>query len=411
MKSKKIIRLFSLILGSGIISASISCNNIQSEHQKENNPQTNETKIQNNHESKIDKKEDKNHSINEVDNKPLNNEKTTNQNDFGDSVLIGSWNIQNISNKTAIKDGFRLNAIADILKEENIKLLSIQELSGGESEAIERLVDLFNKKFNENFKLRKSKIGVKSKSRPNSIERQAVIYDPDNFESISNSETEIVESFYGKTAEFVRPLWNTYWKNKANDKKFWIINGHLDSPGAKKDIEKKANELEGIKWKSSQGEQEVKEFLDIHNAFNFLKEKFYKSLDTFDSMIFNGDTNIKTKNFKDANDYYINLGYEVGYSSFLEKNIDDYKTSLGKNENYSHPYDKFIILDKTDSIDQLPASKFKYDIIKAFKKQETINKYKEKFENDYKGKTASTKSMIEKISDHTLVKISMKNNR
>ncbi|WAM03009.1 hypothetical protein ONA22_04235 [Mycoplasmopsis cynos] len=55
------------------------------------------------------------------------------------------------------------------------------------------------------------------------------------------------------------------------------------------------------------GKQEVKEFLDIKNAFESIK-KNYDNSQIDEAIIFNGDTNIKKEHFNYANKYYEDLG-------------------------------------------------------------------------------------------------------
>ncbi|WAM04927.1 hypothetical protein [Mycoplasmopsis cynos] len=99
-----------------------------------------------------------------------------------------------------------------------------------------------------------------------------------------------------------------------------------------------------------QAEQEVKEFLDIKNAFESIK-KNYNNSQIDEAIIFNGDTNIKKEHFNYANKYYEDLGYETGYHK-QGKLAEHFLTSMSKN-GYVNPYDKFIIFDPNNSVDQV----------------------------------------------------------
>ncbi|EIE41263.1 membrane nuclease MnuA [Mycoplasmopsis canis UFG1] len=316
----------------------------------------------------------------------IESSKTNNAN----QLKITSWNIANFGASSSKKLGFRIQALKEIIKKENLEFISIQEVGYEDWEGVEKLVE----ELGYEYSFAKSPMGLISEERPNSRESYAIIY--------KNNKVKLLNDkgyFKGKNIQFTRPLWYSKWEIIQNGQNFWIINGHLDAPG--KSSTKGVNEAENptinnYKWKG-QGDQEVREYLDIKYALEELKQKDPNSL-----IIFNGDTNIKKENFKFSSDFYTNLGYEINYDTNIYNDL--YATSLNKGKNYSNPYDKFIAYDPNNVFIE---SKFeKFDLINVFKDVLDRKKYSDLFKQTYNDKNKQQKSdpdMVIKISDHTFI--------
>lgn len=315
-------------------------------------------------------------------------------------VKISTWNIQNFGNSKINKEDFRIKALAEIIYLEQLQFISIQEVNYEEFKGVETLVEVLNEKYQLNFKLAKSPLGLISNTRKNSPavwESYAILYNSDIFTQLN---THDFNSYRGKDVTFTRPLWLSYWQIKNSLTKFWIINGHLDGPGANyKYNEVLSPTINGYKW-SSQGDQEVKEFLDLHNAFESLKA-FYNSQDLEDLVIFNGDTNIKDNHFIYANEYYLKRNYELGYQKPLAKSeIEYYKTSFSKNR-YVNPYDKFIAYDPKDEFEALKSKDFKFNLLEVFKQKLNYQKYLELYTKQTNKPSLNEQELALKLSDHT----------
>ncbi len=304
----------------------------------------------------------------------------------GDKIKFGSWNIANLSTKSIPRLQYRQRAIKDVINDNQLDLLSIQELSYDEEEPLKRIVEALG----NNWSYKVSIKGVYSQSRPKSKEAYGIIYRNDKLRYLNEE-----GSYLGKDVEYTRPLWYSKWEILQDKQQFWIINGHLDAPG--KSNTENVNEdnsptIDNYKW-TNQGDQEVKEYLDIKNLFTDIKKKDINTL-----IIFNGDTNIKKENFTYASDYYTKLGYETNYETNTFKDV--YATSLG-NKSYANPYDKIIAYDPNGTFE---GNKFlKYDLIHHIN-NENRAEYTKLFNSQYhSNKAASDFDMVKKISDHTLI--------
>ncbi|TQC54905.1 MnuA family membrane nuclease [Mycoplasmopsis cynos] len=338
------------------------------------------------------------------DNNSTTNIKNQSQNTLPE-LDLATWNIQNFGSSSP-KEGTKVQAVAELISNQDLKFVSVQEVSYENWSAIEKVIRVLKERYNKNYSFAKSPLKLFSTSRPKSKESYAIIYDPTIFEEIDNKG---LDKFEGKDIEFTRPLWISHWGVRNSSTKFWIINGHLDSPSNNKKEKEKANPtINGYKW-TQQGEQEVKEFLDIKNAFESIK-KNYDNSQIDEAIIFNGDTNIKKEHFNYANKYYEDLGYETGYHK--QGNLTEhFLTSMSKN-GYVNPYDKFIIFDPNNSVDQVEPNKYKFDLYNVFKNNVLDRqKYLSIFSKE-KGKESlkniKDNDIVKKISDHTFAKIKLK---
>ncbi|WBP84001.1 MnuA family membrane nuclease [Mycoplasmopsis edwardii] len=324
----------------------------------------------------------------------------------GSEVLLATWNIANFGKSTANKKlGFRIQGLAEIITKTDLKFISVQEVGEDDFSAIQKLVDTLNSKYNKTFAFAKSPKGLKSVSRPKSVESYAIIYDKNIF---SQLDSKGYESFSGQDIELVRPFWTSYWSVNNSNTKFWIINGHLDSPGDnEKAGENNAGTIVGHNW-IGQGEQEVREYLDIPNAIDYVKG-FYGNNQIQDAIIFNGDTNIKKENFAFANKYVLDKNLETGYLNNINYQID-YITSLNTKGGYANPYDKFISYDPNNLVEPIEEGKYKFDLQAAFKTILDRETYRKLYTQD-ENKTladATDANMAFKLSDHTFALTKLK---
>lgn len=79
---------------------------------------------------------------------------------------------------------------------------------------------------------------------------------------------------------------------------------------------------------------------------------------------------------------------------------------------YVNPYDKFIIFDPNNSVDQVEPNKYKFDLYNVFKNNVLDRqKYLSIFSKE-KGKESlkniKDNDIVKKISDHTFAKIKLK---
>ncbi|WAM07132.1 hypothetical protein ONA23_03255 [Mycoplasmopsis cynos] len=79
---------------------------------------------------------------------------------------------------------------------------------------------------------------------------------------------------------------------------------------------------------------------------------------------------------------------------------------------YVNPYDKFIIFDPNNSVDQVSSNKYKFDLYNVFKNNVLDRqKYLSIFSKE-KGKESlkniKDNDIVKKISDHTFAKIKLK---
>ncbi|QDF64881.1 hypothetical protein [Mycoplasma nasistruthionis] len=217
---------------------------------------------------------------------------------------------------------------------------------------------LFREKFSFRKHLAKSKDAEMTSNIPTPQPNNEVV----RTENLSNSELKTV---------YVRPPFGVQFEIKNLDKlpSITTIFGHLDSPGSKgtkryqeSPISSKENLHSGVK--ESLGSQELAEFLAIPTLINNFKDQS----DEDSVVIFGGDTNIKAKNFGLQNSFPTDIKpviSDLGTS-------DAYKTSLGRNNNYSEPYDKIFFKASPSEVleyrTQLtdPVLAFKNDILKAF---------------------------------------------
>ncbi|WP_416389214.1 endonuclease/exonuclease/phosphatase family protein [Mycoplasmopsis columbina] len=199
-------------------------------------------------------------------------------------------------------------------------------------------------------------------------------YDNSNYKPHFNSDSNL---------GFVRPPFGVKFKTKGSEKNdFTFVIGHFDSPGVSKENQEVSHK--------KQGTQELDEAWNLNAAMNW-----YDHIDgNNNELIFMGDTNIKKNNEALA---FEPLLVQNNYKSLLK---EDNPTSIGRNFNYSEPYDKIFYkgdLEVTNSD--------KYDLL-AFPESglwENISSFQEwknflqKNDYDYKTETSYISSVI---SDH-----------
>ncbi|VEU59330.1 exonuclease/endonuclease/phosphatase family protein [Mesomycoplasma neurolyticum] len=173
-----------------------------------------------------------------------------------------------------------------------------------------------------------------------------------------------------KTIQYARSPFGVMWKSKIDNQTFTTVVAHLDAPKAQENRQEEKSE-----FSSSQGQHEVEEALKINDVMNF-----FDVLDGDNqNLIFLGDTNITEKVGPIVFEPLIKNGFKTG----LDWNT---KTSLGKQELYSNPYDRIFYKGQI------------FQDFGYFKEFAKINK--SNIENGYFKKYQKVNS---EISDHTLV--------
>ncbi|WBP83748.1 MnuA family membrane nuclease [Mycoplasmopsis edwardii] len=333
------------------------------------------------------------------DNLGLNNE---------DYFVFGSWNILNFGKDSLKENSVKVTGLSEIIATSKASLISLQEVNFNKHESVDLIKNSLRNNFNKNFASVWSPKNIVSTKYPNSKESYAILYDPELLTNVPLSNEESI--FRGTNTTFTRPLWLSKFIDKKNNE-FYILNAHLDSPGAKKSNGETSNPtINGYTWRQ-QGSQEVNEFIEVISIINNLKAKYPNA-----TIIFNGDTNIKSSNFVHSEKIIADSNLESGYKEkqLTIKQIETYyNSSIGsKADSYSQPYDKFIIYDPNDKVDAFDKEKFRFDYIKAFQKifdqQKYLNLVEEDNKYQRKQKPVSIQTVLKEVSDHTMVLIKVK---
>ncbi|VEU65007.1 MnuA family membrane nuclease [Mycoplasmopsis cynos] len=332
--------------------------------------------------------------------------------DSNDYLVFGSWNILNYGQSNKSKKTIsevKITGISEVIADNNLDLVSLQEINYGAAESVNLIKEKLLSDFKKNYELLKSPDNIYSNKYESQKEQFAILYDKNKLTNIQlSTEESIIRNYDG--GEFVRPLWVSKFIDKKNNS-IYIVDAHLDSPGAKaKAGEQKAGNINGYNW-ATQGEKEVKEFIASIKLVSELKKKYPDSV-----VIFNGDTNIKTKNLNFGEQIIKQFGLESGYqdTNLSQSELHNYyASSLGtrysKNKKgFSEAYDKFIVYDPNNRVDQVNKEDYKYDIVEAFKNKFDKEKYKKLWEKESTGKKFDPFKLVKKVSDHTLVKIKVK---
>ncbi|AXE60752.1 hypothetical protein DA803_01460 [[Mycoplasma] phocae] len=345
-------------------------------------------------------------------------------------IRVGHWNILNYgSTESSDKNGPKVRAIAELIYKSKQDVVGLTEINYNRGEDVKNIVDVLNSiNSNNSFKYLIQPTKDANPTSSNATKEQvAIIYNYKRIKEKNFTNGKNIQS-YGTTQKFQgtsykRPLFAAYFETIEGSKPFVSIFGHLDSPAVGKNSTEKAD-----KTYKGQGAQEVAEASEIANAF-----KYYEELSNNASIIFGGDTNIKTENnrlFNSENFIKNNIENYYGEMSIFEdkktttkaKKYEFYETSLGTNEKngYANAYDKLLFkengglniineYEKTTYKDKKYQNvPFKADIINGFKNgiwdRNVILNLRPKLQLNKQGKKISDFSFIRnKISDHTLV--------
>ncbi|WAM04926.1 hypothetical protein [Mycoplasmopsis cynos] len=101
----------------------------------------------------------------------------------------------------APKEGAKVQAVAELISNQDLKFVSVQEVSYENWSAIEKVIRVLKERYNKNYSFAKSPLKLFSASRPKSKESYAIIYDPTVFEEIDNKG---LDKFEGKDIEFTK---------------------------------------------------------------------------------------------------------------------------------------------------------------------------------------------------------------
>ncbi|WAM07382.1 hypothetical protein [Mycoplasmopsis cynos] len=99
------------------------------------------------------------------------------------------------------KEGTKVQAVAELISNQDLKFVSVQEVSYENWSAIEKVIRVLKERYNKNYSFAKSPLKLFSASRPKSKESYAIIYDPTVFEEIDNKG---LDKFEGKDIEFTK---------------------------------------------------------------------------------------------------------------------------------------------------------------------------------------------------------------
>ncbi|QKT05558.1 MnuA family membrane nuclease [Mycoplasma sp. OR1901] len=342
---------------------------------------------------------------------------------------VGHWNILNFGGTTSNKGGLKVTAIAQAIIKTKLDLVGLTEINYKNGDKVGRIVKTMNE-LDPNSKW-ESIIQPIEDSNPSSNnatkEQIAIIYKSINLMPEAFNNNKIGASFGTQHANdennvqrsFKRPIFGALFKEKESDKRVITVFGHLDSPDVKKDTDENDSKYSG------QGTQEVFEAERLANAFDY-----YSSLTTQNaSIIFGGDTNIKTPNndlfltpeFKNRKivNYYGDMSLNQAKNASTSSKYEYYETSLGSKSGYANAYDKILFkendlniiteVEKLNDQDiKYRKSWFKLDLVNSFKdgffdKNEMIKLWKQS--PSYKTHTDYNDFQIirSQISDHTLV--------
>ncbi|AXE60719.1 hypothetical protein DA803_01285 [[Mycoplasma] phocae] len=338
-------------------------------------------------------------------------------------IRVGHWNILNYGGgELSDKNGPKVAAISELIYKSQQDVIGLTEINYNQGKDVKNIVDALNELSNSSsYDCIVQPVDDANKTSSKATKEQiAIIYNTNkikkkNFKNYNKNYQSYGNDKTNSGVSFKRPLFAAFFETIKGNKPFVSIFGHLDSPG-------KASEEASQNEYKSQGAQEVKEALDIANAF-----KYYEQLSDNASIIFGGDTNIKTKNNRLFNtDEFTSKGIKNYYGSMSNFKVkgkpteqyEFYETSLGRNKGYSEAYDKLLfkehnlnIIDENEKIkyndERYQKVSFKADIINGFKngiwdKKHILN-LNPKFAKDFNGNEFSF--IRSKISDHTMVYI------
>ncbi|WP_427867477.1 MnuA family membrane nuclease [Mycoplasmopsis arginini] len=249
-------------------------------------------------------------------------------------IKWGHWNILNFTGDRS-KQEKKTKRIALLANEEKFDVLGLTEVNN--EEGIKTLVDELNQLNNSNFysyviskKLKGEQFGKSA------AEHVAVIYNNQKMEAeafdnnnIGYSYTEkFTDEFGDINAQYSRPPYGVKFKYKLKpETKLTFVFAHFDGPGVSK-----SNKAIGEKSYNGLGSFEYREAKQLATVLDY-----FDSIDGEQSNIFfGGDTNIILNKQ--------NLAFstlENKYKSVFS-DIEEHKTSLGRKDNYSEPYDKMF---------------------------------------------------------------------
>lgn len=360
-----------------------------------NNNLTDDSTNNNSTETTLEKNNDES-----LDSKSTTEERTNN------TFRIGHWNVLNYGIDQA---NFKSDGIAKIISHANMDIVGLTEINANRESSVNFIVDKLNE-INPGaaYKFYVQPIEEASlNSQPTQVEQIAIIYKSSIFEPTSFSNGKIGDSFNPEVENYIDPSIKQHYVrtpygmkflNKLTNKNITVVYNHLDSPGAKT----KAGEISVSKTKDpkklvkgdSQGSFELTEAYGLINVMNY-----FDQIDGESSLLFGGDTNIKLNNIQVFKPMFDN-----GYLSVYGDSEEKHKTSLGRSNLWSQPYDKIFIKEaqSTNFITEQenPEIQFKYDIYAA------INA---KIITDFKNNDGDISSKANSISDHTLTWVDWEN--
>ncbi|QJG67259.1 MnuA family membrane nuclease [Mycoplasma phocoenae] len=283
---------------------------------------------------------------------------------------VGHWNILNFGGKSSNKNNVKVQAIAEAIYKTKQDVIGLTEINYGDGDKVQRILDVLNSINNNNSYnlIVQSTDDSNEWSNKGTREQIAIIYNKNkvNLLPFNNSKKGLS---YGDTQKFKnekneevsmkRPLYGSLFETIDTKNCFVAFFGHLDSPDVKAKKSDKHPKEQKSQYKD-QGTQEIAEAKQIAKAFKFYEQNSPENT----SIIFGGDTNIKTHNnnlfnlpeFKDNNikNYYGNMNIYKKQAAKSWEQYEYYETSLGTKKGYANAYDKLLFLEKPniDIIDE-----------------------------------------------------------
>ncbi|QBF34802.1 hypothetical protein EG856_02655 [Mycoplasmopsis phocirhinis] len=326
---------------------------------------------------------------------------------------IGHWNILNFGGKGSEKGNIKVNAIAQAIYKTKLDIVGLTEINYADGNKVERITKSLNELSEEQFN---DVIQPQNDSNPKSSnatkEVVAILYNTQKYKLIRSGSFNITKNNYS----YKRPPFGALFEDLNNHKKIITFFAHLDSPGTRKQKNDEHPQEIDSEYRE-QGSQEIFEANNIENAF-----KFFQKWDSDASIIFGGDTNIKTKNHSifENNEFYDSYYKNIKADKTKKKpsqQYEYYETSLGITPSYANAYDKILFKEKNNlnildedeksiyADEKYRNSWFKLDLINVFNNGFYDKSYYQKLWVQYE-KTAWPKDydvIRSKISDHTLV--------
>ncbi|PYF43728.1 endonuclease/exonuclease/phosphatase family protein [Metamycoplasma alkalescens] len=262
--------------------------------------------------------------------------------DHSNTFKWGHWNITNFTGNRNQND--KTTRIALLANEAKFDILGLTEVLN--ANGVEKIVNKMNELSNSNMysyiaskKLNGSMFKKKNGNSRDNSEHVAIIYNKNRFDlekfstnEVGYSYTDKFNDFLGNNAEYARPPYGVKFKFKEKpDKKMTVVFAHFDSPGVSR-----TNRKLGEKKMNGIG---IFEYREAKQLFNVL-EHFDKIGNKEGNIFFGGDTNIGLGKQNIAFDWLTN-GNDKDYKSVFEDSENN-KTSLGKNDTWSEPYDKMF---------------------------------------------------------------------